>query len=277
MFSACLRGMYAGFDSLAWRLHSPKTAMQCSKQSDMGGVTMRSSNILANHSSMSHHTRQSRQPFSNLRGEALERFNQIAMEVSYARGGSLFVADQNPQYIFIVKSGRIKLSVMSRDGKVAILRIAQAGEVLGMSAALSGTAHELTAEAIELCNVNAIRVKDFMAFLQQYPEAGMEATRCVLQEYQMAFNNVCRLALPATVAGRLANLLLEWLKNRLDSGSKERRLVVPLTQEEIAGMTGTSRETISRVLHQFQQEKLISVKGTCLTVLQPKALELMAV
>jgi CRP/FNR family transcriptional regulator len=216
-------------------------------------------------------------PFSNLRGEALARFNQIAMEVSYARGGSLFKESDNPQFIFIIQRGRIKLSVTSRDGKVAILRIAQAGEVLGMSAALSGTAHELSAEAIELCDVKAIRVKDFAAFLQQYPEAAMESTRCVLQEYQMAFNNVCRLALPATVAGRLANLLLEWLRNRLESGNKERRLVVPLTQEEIAGMTGTSRETISRVLHQFQREKLISVKGTCLTVLQPEALEMMAV
>lgn len=238
---------------------------------------MRTVPTLANHSSMTSNTKQSKEPFSNLRGEALERFNQIAIEVSYARGGSLFAEDQNPQYVFIVQRGRIKLSVASRDGKVAILRIAQAGEVLGINAALSGTPHELSAEAMELCNVKAIRVKDFVAFLQQYPEAAMEATRCVLQEYQMAFNNVCRLALPATVAGRLANLLLEWLKNRLDSGSKERRLIVPLTQEEIAGMTGTSRETISRVLHQFQEDKLISVKGTCLTVLQPEALELMAV
>jgi len=52
--------------------------------------------------------------------------------------------------------------------------------------------------------------------------------------------------------------------------------VVALTQEEIAGMTNTSRETVSRILHQFQREKLIAVKGASLTVLQPLALEELA-
>jgi CRP-like cAMP-binding protein len=42
-------------------------------------------------------------------------------------------------------------------------------------------------------------------------------------------------------------------------------------------MTNTSRETVSRVLHQFQQDKLISIKGASVTILQPRALELLAV
>src|SRR5437588_4746322 len=93
-----------------------------------------------------------------------------------------------------------------------ILRIADAGHVLGLSATLSASQHELSAEALEPCCVTAVRVKDFLELMERNPEVAMEATRWVLKEYQLVFSNVCRLALPATVAGRLANLLLNWQK-----------------------------------------------------------------
>ena len=150
-------------------------------------------------------------------------------------------------------------------------------EILGISAAMSNSAHETTAEAVELCRVKAIRVSDFLHFLQQFPDASAEATNCLLREYRVVLNNVCRLALPNTVAGRLASLLLEWFEAPRATTSNDRRFIVALTQEEIASMTNTSRETVSRILHQFQQDKLIRIKGASVTILQPQALELLAV
>ena|SRR5437588_11488883 len=216
-------------------------------------------------------------PFCSLTGNAFDRFVAIAPEVSRSRGEALFLEGESPKSVFIVCSGRIKLSVSSREGKTAILRIAGPGEVLGISAAMSGTPHEISAEAVELCRVKAIRVSDFMRFLQEYPEAAAEATKCLLRDYRVVLNNVFRLALPNTVAGRLASLLLEWLDARHSTAADERRFIVALTQEEIASMTNTSRETVSRVLHQFQQEKLISIKGASVTILQLEALEQLAV
>jgi CRP/FNR family transcriptional regulator, cyclic AMP receptor protein len=215
-------------------------------------------------------------PFANLSGAALAQFEAIAPEVSRARGEALFVEGETPRYVYVICSGRVKLSVSSREGRTAILRIAGPGEVLGISAAMSGTQHETTADAVELCRVKAIRVSDFLHFLQNFPEASAEATSCLLREYRVVLNNVCRLALPNTVAGRLATLLLEWLDVRRATAS-DRRFIVALTQEEIASMTNTSRETVSRVLHQFQQDKLISIKGASVTILQPQALESLAV
>lgn len=219
---------------------------------------------------------QTSMPFSILRGEALAQFESIAMEMSYSRGGRLFLEGEAPQCIFVLSKGRVKLTVASREGKVMILRVAGAGDVLGLGAALAGSAHEVSAEVLEPCQAKVIRTKDFLPFLQKYPEAATEATRCILSEYQATFSNVRRLALPTTVAGRLANLLLEWLNSRSTRGANERRLIVALTHEEIAGMTNTSRETVSRVFHQFQREKLIAVKGASLTILQPQALEQLA-
>ena len=198
------------------------------------------------------------------------------MYVEYVRGGRLFAEGEPPRCVFILSRGRIKLSVTSREGKTMILRIAEAGQVLGLSAALGGKEHEVTAEALEPCTIKAIPTKDFLTFLQKYPDASMEATRCVLREYQGIFMDVCRLGLPSTVAGRLASLLLNWLKNGFQTGHTDRRFIVPLTREEIAGMAATSRETVSRVLNQFEREKLICVKGSSVTVLRPEALEQMA-
>jgi CRP/FNR family cyclic AMP-dependent transcriptional regulator len=215
-------------------------------------------------------------PFCGLKGEALAQFVAIAPEISRSRGELLFQEGEVPKCVFVICSGRIKLSISSREGKTAILRIAGPGEILGLSSAMSGTPHETSAEAVELCRVKAIRVNDFLHFLQKYPEASVEATACLLRDYRVVLNNVCRLALPHTVAGRLASLLLEWLDAR-PATRNERRFIVALTQEEIAGMTNTSRETVSRVLHQFQEEKWISIKGASVTILQPRALEQLAV
>jgi CRP/FNR family transcriptional regulator len=216
-------------------------------------------------------------PFGGLKGEALAQFVTIAPEANRSRGESLFLEGEVPKYVFVICSGRVKLSISSREGKTAILRIAGAGEILGLSAAMSRTPHETSAEAVELCRVKAIRVSDFMRFLQDYPEASAEAMSCLLRDYRVVLNNVCRLALPNTVAGRLAALLLEWLDARPVTAGNERRFVVALTQEEIASMTNTSRETVSRVLHQFQKENLISIKGASVTILQPEALEQLAI
>jgi CRP/FNR family transcriptional regulator len=195
------------------------------------------------------------------------------MEVTYPRGATLFMEGNRPQNVFFVTSGCIKLSVTSSEGKTVIVRIARPGAVLGLSATLASTPYEVTAEAIENSRVQAVPVKQFVKHLEDEPEAATAAARLILKEYQVVFNNVRRLALPSTVAGRLANLLLEWLRDHFQSGRTERRFVVSLTQEEIAAMAGTSRETVSRVLQQFQRDKVIAIKGASVTVLRPEVLE----
>jgi CRP/FNR family transcriptional regulator len=219
----------------------------------------------------------SRKAFSNLKGESLARFDAIGADIDYSRGNSLFIEGQPSQCIYIVESGRVKLSVTSREGKNMIMRIAESGDVLGLSAAMNGSDYEVSAEAVEFCRIKVIRSRDFIEFLSKYPDAAMEATQCVLREYKFMFKDVCRLGLPTTVTGRLANLLLDWREKRVEEGHNDSRVVMTLTQEEIAGMTGTSRETVSRVLQQFQRDKIISIKGVSLTFLQPEVLEQLAV
>jgi CRP/FNR family cyclic AMP-dependent transcriptional regulator len=78
------------------------------------------------------------------------------------------------------------------------------------------------------------------------------------------------------VAVRLAYLLLELRDSLIQRGAECQRLTVALTHGEISEMANTSRETVSRVFQQFQRDKLIAVKGSSVTVLQPQALEQLA-
>lgn len=211
------------------------------------------------------------------RAEMLAEFEEAGSEVSYTRGTTLFMEDAAPTHVVIVNSGRVKLSIAARDGRSVIVRVAGAGSVLGLSAALASRAHEVSAEVIENASARAIPVREFMALLQKRPSAAMAATRLVLEEHDAVFSDIRRFALPATVAGRLASLLLGWLEERSQKGRRENRIIVALTHEEIASMTGTSRETVSRVLQQFRRDKLIAIKGVCVTVLRREALEQLAV
>lgn len=213
--------------------------------------------------------------FRFLTGKAGDQVSLMGVEIRYGRGARIFGEGEASQHIFILRTGRVKLSIASPNGKTLVLRLAEGGEVLGLAAALNKSRYEATAETLEPCSVMAIRANDFLNFLATDPEAAMEVTYCMLREYQIALNGVCRLALPATVAGRLATLLLGWLRWCPSTG-KRNAFTMTLTHDEIAGMTGTSRETVSRVFHQLRQERIISIQGSSFTVLRPEALEELA-
>src|SRR5262249_3397304 len=85
--------------------------------------------------------------------QALERLRSIA---TYPEGAMLFMEGQPSRGIFVLCNGRAKLSTSSSDGKTIILRIAEAGEVLGLSSTVSGKPYEVTAETLGPCQANFV-------------------------------------------------------------------------------------------------------------------------
>jgi len=216
--------------------------------------------------------------FCNMERSALEKFDSIGTLVQFGTGATIFREGDNCGSIHVLCSGRVKLSATSREGRTLILKIARAGEVLGLSAALANQPFEVTAETVEPCRLKTIRRQALLDFLDRNPDASMRAARTVAQEYKAAFSEVRRLALPATASGRVANLLLDWSREQAPENAMTRgRCVMPLTHEEIASMTATTRETVTRVLGQLKRDNLIQIHGASLTVLQPQALERLAV
>jgi CRP/FNR family transcriptional regulator, cyclic AMP receptor protein len=212
--------------------------------------------------------------FCNLTPDALKDFDSIGIHMDHARGAKLFTEGDSARNVFIMCSGQAKISSTSRDGKTMILKIAGPGDVLGLSAVLADVPYEVTSEAIEPCQVKAIRKQEFVDFLAKHGIASMHAAQSLSAEYLTVFHDAKRLALSGSAAGRLARLLLDW-GTSVSCGKPEIRFTLALTHEEIANMAGTSRETVTRLLNQFRRSQLISIKGTALTILKPAELEKM--
>lgn len=211
-----------------------------------------------------------------LSGEALAIFNAASIAHDYSAGSNLFVEQQAPEYVFVIERGRVKISTASREGRIVIVRIAGEGDVVGLNAAMSGRPYDVSAEALERCLVKTIRIKDFLQLIAQYPQAAKAATDSALSKYQLVFQELCRLSLPETIAGRIARLLLEWGNAYRQHYPTHDRITVGLTHEELAEMSGTSRETVSRTLEQFRRKKLISIKGASIRILNRPVLEKLA-
>ena len=102
--------------------------------------------------------------FCNLPDDAIERFDEIAMQIAYPSRSIVFEEGQRAQGIFVVCSGQIKLAATSRDGRTMILKIAVPGDVLGLTATLNDLPYEVTAETLEPCQIRSVRRRDFLEF-----------------------------------------------------------------------------------------------------------------
>src|SRR5262245_5849177 len=195
--------------------------------------------------------------FCDLGHEAVTKLQAIKATSVYPRGTMLCLEGQSPRGVYVLCTGRAKLSTTSSDGKSIILRIAEPGEVLGLTAAVSNSPYEATVETLEQTQANFISQTDFSRFLKDYPEVGMKVAQQLTHNCKCAYAEIRSLGLSNSVPEKIAKLLLGWAEHPLQFStpkkSQEISIRVTLTQEEIAQFVGTSRETVSRVLSDFKK------------------------
>ena len=209
--------------------------------------------------------------FCNLSHAAIASLEAIKYSTAYPKGAVLFVEGQSPRGIFILCKGRVKLSICSSEGKTLILKIADPGEVLGLSATVSGKPYELTAETLDPCQVNFVKREDFLRFLREHNEVCLRVAEQLSDKYNTACHEIRSLGLSHSAAEKLAKLLLEW--SAKGDSRQPGRLKLTLTHEEIAQMIGTSRETVTRLFADFKKSQFIQLKGSTLLIRNKAALE----
>ena len=152
--------------------------------------------------------------FCNLPIPTVQALEAIKYTTAYPKGAVLFVEGQAPRGVFILCRGRVKLSICSSDGKTLILKISEPGEVLGLSASVSGKPYELTAETLDPCQVNFVKREDFLRFLREHNDVCLRVAEQLSEKYNTACHEIRSLGLSHSAAEKLAKLLLEWsLKN----------------------------------------------------------------
>ena len=210
--------------------------------------------------------------FCNLSPSLVERLNAITSPAIYPRAAMLFVEGQKGRGVFVLCTGKAKLSTASRDGKTIITKIAEHGDVLGLNATISSRPYEVTAEMVEPGQANFISSDALVHFLHDYGEVALRVAQQLSRNYYSAYDEIRTLGLSNSPGQRLAKLLLGWSTERGDS-SHSLHLHLLLTHEEIAEMIGTSREAVSRLFSYFRMKHLIESKGSSLTILDKSALE----
>jgi CRP/FNR family transcriptional regulator len=172
----------------------------------------------------------------------------------------------------VLSSGRAKVSISSADGKKLIMRIARAGDVLGLYAGLTGRAFEATAEMVEGGRVDFISRTDLLNLMAQQQLLNADLVEMFSRQFSEFVDNTRMLLLSESALEKLARLIVRWSRDFGERTSEGIRVKLLLTQEEIAQIIGASRETVTRLFSTLKRDQIIRVKRDSMWIRDSEAL-----
>ncbi len=197
--------------------------------------------------------------FQDLSSAQLQLLYDLVKLRNYQAGELIFTQGQQGDAIFFVIKGRVKIMVMSADGREKIIKVMEPGHVFGEVVLFAGGAYPATAQPMEDCQVGVLRNEDVYSLLRKNTELAINLLQLLARRLRMAQSQLHDLALK-DVFTRVTQLVCELAENEgvvLPCGAVEVKL--RLTREEMAQLVGTSRETLTRTLSELRQQGLINI------------------
>ena len=191
----------------------------------------------------------------------------------HPQGKVLFVEGEAARGIYILRTGRATSSISSHEGRLVILRIALAGDVLGLNSVLRNSSYNTTVNTIEPCSTDFISRVDFLKLVDRSKPATCAILKILSHELTELADRTTSLLLPKTAVARLAQLLLEWCE---ESGLNNSRIVQinkNFTQEEMGQMICSSRETVTRLLAMLSRCQIVQVTADSFVIQDRSALQ----
>jgi CRP/FNR family cyclic AMP-dependent transcriptional regulator len=203
---------------------------------------------------------------------ALEVVAKGSSRMSFETGQIIYTESEPATGAYVVLRGKVKLVANSSDGKALILRIARPGEMISLSAALSERGNDTSAEAVEPTALMFISTSNLNRLMEATPELAFHFAQELSLEYSLLCQELSTLGLQRSAMSRLAKLLFGMTQN---TAPKQGAVTstCPLTHEEMAQMIGTSRETVTRLLHDLRDHGVATVKNEILTVNKMETLQ----
>ncbi|CUS83928.1 CRP/FNR family transcriptional regulator, anaerobic regulatory protein [Candidatus Kryptonium thompsonii] len=175
--------------------------------------------------------------------------------------------DEIGSALFIIIDGKVKVSRLDETGKEVILSILGPGEVFGEMSLLDGMKRSATVSALTDTEVLIIYRDDFLNLLNKHPQIAISLLKELTQRLRKADMQIKSLSLK-DAQGRVGCVLI-MLADDLGKMYKGHVIVEGLpTQQDLANMAGTSRETVSRILSKFEKMGLIKIEGRNLIILE---------
>jgi CRP/FNR family transcriptional regulator len=200
-------------------------------------------------------------------------FENARLSTIHPDGTFLFTEGQPARGVYLVLGGCAKVFISSAQGKILIIRIARAGDLLGINSTVTGLPYEATAETSKHCRTVFIPRSEFIALYARDEHVREVVLRALGRYVSALIEATRRLMLAETAAEKLASLLLKWCD---ESGVVEPdgiRVIHEFTQEEVAQMICASRETVTRLLGEFSKRGLIRVTASSLFISDHRGLE----
>lgn len=216
--------------------------------------------------------------FSGLSDAEIRILAETMTEKIYGRDEVIIVEDDaKDQSFFVIAEGRVKVGLAGEDGREALLALLSAGDFFGEMSLLTGEPRSATVRAVEKSRLLTLRREDFLQALSRHPGLSASLLAEMSRRLRKSNRQVTSLAL-MRVCGRVAATLLELMEERGQRvRSQDGRLVVTIknrpTQQQIADLSGTTRETVSRVLTDLEKRGCIAVNGRELVILQEDGLK----
>ncbi|NEQ44488.1 MAG: Crp/Fnr family transcriptional regulator [Leptolyngbya sp. SIOISBB] len=208
------------------------------------------------------------QIFEGLPSEQLAAIAQLARRASYTKGEIVFHQGDEGEGFYLVRSGRVKVFKLSKNGKEQILHIFGEGDHIAEVPAFDGKPFPASAEALEPTEVLFFPRQFFLTLLEQNPALAINMLKSFARHMRRFSQLVDNLSL-REVPGRLATYLLQ-----LSAQSGDADIVtLDLNKGQLAAMLGTIPETLSRVLYKLSREGAIAVEGNTIQILNRERLQ----
>lgn len=190
--------------------------------------------------------------FSELDDGELAKVADLAQLRSVPKDTTIFHAGDPADAVFVVASGKVKIAVTSTDGKEFILTVLGAGQVFGEMALLESAPRSASVITITACDLLVINRNDFQHLLNTSPGLSRKLLAILSRRLRRANSKMESLAY-MDVAGRLARYLLDLARDHGQRVGNGWVVVRRPTHSDIAHSIGTSRETVSRLINEFEE------------------------
>jgi CRP-like cAMP-binding protein len=189
----------------------------------------------------------------------------------YRGGTTLFREGERSEGVLAVLSGRVKVSYFTDEGREIVLAVRGAGELLGELSTIDGEPRSATGTALGPVEALAVSADTFAGFLEEYPRVSLVLLRTLSRRLREATRRRIEYGALDTT-GRVAARLVELADQYGEASGSRVRILLPLTQEELAGWVGASREAVSKALGALRARGWIETHRRGITVLDPTAL-----
>jgi CRP/FNR family transcriptional regulator, cyclic AMP receptor protein len=211
--------------------------------------------------------------FTQLQPEELQELTNRLKRRTYRPGETIFHKDDAGTTMYIIHEGTVKISVPSEVGSEMILSILSNGEFFGELSLFDGKPRSATVTSAGPTEVFVLHRDDFIDFVSKHPHVSLGIISALSNRIRRTDNlveDVVFLDIPARLAKKLLELSRSHGK-KLANGAIQVEL--RLTQQDIANMLGTTRESVNRQLVAFQERGFISIDRQRITILKSAELE----